>query len=59
MRTERLFMSSYLSIIATIGLSGTFTEIRTCNISVTMATFFKDVLSHFFEGTYSFYDLDR
>ena len=52
-------MSSYPSIIATIGLSGTVTEIETCNISLTMAIFLKDVFRPFFEGTYHVNDLDR
>ena len=47
-------MSSYLSIIATIGLSGTITEIETCNIFVTMDIFLKDVFRPFFCRNISF-----
>ena len=43
---ERLYMSSYLSIIVTIDLSGTITE--TCNIFVTIVAFSKDVFREYF-----------
>ena len=42
-RNESLYMSSYLCIIVTVGLSGTVTKIQTCNIFVTIFTFLKDV----------------
>ena len=55
---ESLYMSSYLCIIVTIGISSTVTEIYTCNNFVTMVTFSKDIFRPFFVGTYRFYDLD-
>ena len=58
-QNERQCISSYLWIIVTIGLSGTVTEIETCNIFVTMVTFLKDVFRPFFAGTYRCYDLGR
>ena len=58
-QNERQYISSYLQKIVTIGLSGTVTEIQTCNIFVTMVTFLKDVFCPFFAGTYRCYDLRR
>ena len=55
-QNERQYISSYLGIIVTIGLSGTVTEIQTCNIFVTMVTFLKDVFHLFFAGMYCCYD---
>ena len=58
-RNESLYMSSYLCIIVTIGISGTVTEIKTCNIFVTIITFLKDVFRPFILKICHFYDLDR
>ena len=58
-RNESLYMSFYLCIIVTIGLSGTVTEIKTCKIFVAMVTFLKDVFRPRLLKTYHFHDLGR